>query len=37
MNNEFRTISRTEKNTKLKRDFILIVAFLCAALIIYMG
>ena len=35
MNNEFRTVSRTEKNTKLKRDFILIAAFLCAALIIY--
>ena len=35
MNNEFRTVSRTGKNTKLKRDFILIATFLCAALIIY--
>ena len=35
MNNEFRTVSRTEKNTKLKRDFILIATFLCAALMIY--
>ena len=35
MNNEFRTVSRTGKNTKLKRDFILIATFLCAALMIY--
>lgn len=35
MNSEFKTDSGTGKNTKIKRDFILIAAFLSAAIIIY--
>lgn len=35
MNSEFKTDSVTGTSTKHKRDFILIAAFLCAAIIIY--